>query len=147
MSTHQLYRELFIPKSIHEVFSFFEKAENLETITPNDLNFKILTPLPIEMKKGTMIDYKIKISGISMKWRTLIDIYEPPYRFRDIQLKGPYKKWEHLHEFIEVENGTLMKDTVDYELPFGFIGDIVHSLKVKKQVNDIFDYRNKTILT
>jgi hypothetical protein len=145
MTIHQLKRELLINKPIHEVFSFFEKAENLEKITPDILKFKIITPLPIEMKKGSLIDYQIKLSGIPMKWRTLIDIYEPPFKFRDIQLKGPYKKWEHLHEFIEKGNQTLMIDTVDYELPFGFIGDLVHKIKVKKQLKDIFDHRNKVI--
>lgn len=146
MSLHQLYRKLIIPQSIEKVFSFFEKAENLEKITPKNLNFNIMTPTPIKMEEGALIDYKIKISGIPMKWRTLIDLYRPPFEFRDIQQKGPYKKWEHHHKFSTVDNGTLMEDTVNYELPLGILGDFVHFIKVKKQINEIFDYRNRVIL-
>jgi len=139
--------DLIIERPIDEVFDFFSKAENLQKITPTSLDFSIVTPLPIEMKKGTLIDYKLKIRGIPSKWKTLISEWNPPNSFTDSQLKGPYKKWVHTHQFIKIsESATQMIDTVVYEVPFGIIGDLVNHLIVRHEIANIFKYRNKTIL-
>ncbi|MGB4852728.1 MAG: SRPBCC family protein, partial [Ignavibacteria bacterium] len=129
--------------SIEEVFDFFSKAENLDKITPPILGFRIITPLPVEMKKGTLIDYKIKLNGIPFNWRTEITKWDPPNCFEDTQLKGPYKMWIHEHKFIERNNKTFMTDTVRYISPGGAFEFIPHNLIVKKKVNFIFDYRQK----
>ena len=145
MKTYTLKREQLIRKPLEEVFSFFENTENLARITPSNLGFKILTPLPIHMKTGTLIDYTINIFGIGVHWRTLISDYNPPHNFTDEQLKGPYTFWHHRHEFISSSDGTLIRDTVAYALPFGMLGRLVHALLVKRQLRQIFDFRTSAI--
>lgn len=114
-------------------------------MTPPQLGFTILTPQPIEMKKGARIDYRIKLYGIPMKWKTVIDEYEPDDRFIDVQLKGPYAVWRHTHTFIDVEGGTELGDRVVYELPFGPLGRVVHAAFVRRQLAQIFDYRERVM--
>lgn len=143
MKPHILIRETILNGSIEEVFDFFSKAENLDKITPPILGFRIITPLPVEMKKGTLIDYKIKLNGIPFNWQTEITKWDPPHSFEDTQLKGPYKMWVHEHKFIERNNKTFMTDTVRYISPGGVFEFIPHNLFVKKKVNLIFDYRQK----
>lgn len=143
MKPHILIRETILNGSIEEVFNFFCKAENLDKITPPILGFRIITPLPVEMKKGTLIDYKIKLNGIPFNWQTEITKWDPPHSFEDTQLKGPYKMWVHEHKFIERNNKTFMTDTVRYISPGGVFEFIPHNLFVKKKVNLIFDYRQK----
>lgn len=139
-----LLTEAVIPLPRDEVFPFFAEAGNLERITPDSLKFEILTPSPILMAEGTLIDYKIRIAGVPQRWRTRISIWEPPVRFADEQLKGPYKKWFHTHSFEECAEGTRMTDRVDYELPFGMLGKMIHPL-IRRQLRTIFTYRNTTI--
>ena len=127
------------------VFDFFAKADNLERITPPFLQFHIKTPGPVEMRKGALIDYTLRIHGIPALWRTEIAEWDPPYRFVDRQLKGPYKLWHHTHTFTEEAGGTLMVDEVRYEVPLGPLGDVVHALFVRKDVTNIFRYRNASI--
>ena len=146
MKLYTLKKEQKISKNIFEVFDFFSKPENLSIITPPKMCFKILTPKPIEMKEGALIDYTIKIIGLSIKWKTIITQYEPPNIFVDQQLKGPYSMWNHTHLFKKIkDNETLIEDTVLYSLPYGFIGDIVHSLYIRKDLENIFSYRSKKI--
>ena len=128
-----------------EVFEFFADAGNLERITPPELNFHIVTPQPIDIHQGTLIDYKLKMRGIPMKWRTEISVWEPPVRFVDQQLRGPYSQWIHTHTFTEIgPNETLMEDEVRYRLPFEPIGDIAHFF-VGREVQYIFDFRRKAV--
>ncbi|MGB7201928.1 MAG: SRPBCC family protein [Pyrinomonadaceae bacterium] len=135
--------EIALPR--HEVFSFFANAENLERITPPQLGFQIITPTPIEMKAGALIDYRISLHGIPMTWRTEITKWDPPHEFVDKQLKGPYKQWIHRHTFTETENGTtLIGDEVRYRLPFEPFGDIARFF-VEREIKNIFDYRQKTV--
>ncbi|MGF1482777.1 MAG: SRPBCC family protein [Opitutales bacterium] len=141
---HILKRECFLPLPLEEVFSFFADAGNLERITPKNLHFKILTPQPIKMREGTLIDYKLRINGFPARWRTLISSWEPPYAFTDEQLKGPYKQWIHRHTFEAREGGTLMTDHVRYKLPFYPLGQIAYPF-VKWQVEGIFTHRNQVI--
>lgn len=140
-----IFRKTLVNQTIEEVFDFFAKAENLNLITPPELNFKIITQLPIEMKQGTLIDYRIKLSGVSFKWKTEITTWEPPYRFVDTQIKGPYKIWIHEHIFESHPNGTIVKDIVSYLPPGRILEPVIHKLAVKKKLEHIFDYRMERI--
>ena len=144
LKTYTLKKEQKISKNILDVFDFFSKPENLSIITPRKMGFKILTPNPIEMKDGAIIDYSIKILGIPVRWTTIIVKYSPPHLFVDQQLKGPYSFWHHTHTFKKInENETLIQDVVLYAIPFNFIGSIVHSLYIKRDLKNIFLYRAK----
>ncbi|HRK62447.1 MAG TPA: SRPBCC family protein [Candidatus Omnitrophota bacterium] len=145
MSRSVFVSEQFLPYSSERVFDFFKKPENLDQVTPSNLGFKILTPSPIPMAKGTVIDYTIRLYGVPMKWQTTITDYDPPHSFTDTQVRGPYKTWIHTHHFISKDGGTLMKDEVQYEVPFGFLGDFIRSLFVRREVEKIFDYRKQVI--
>lgn len=145
MSEHVFKSEILIDRPRDEVFDFFSKAENLERITPSELNFHVVTPQPIEIKKGALIDYKLTLHGIPFGWRTEITVWDPPFEFEDTQLKGPYKQWIHRHRFTEPEPGkTLMSDEVRYRLPLEPLGDIA-SFLIARQVRQIFEFRNKSI--
>lgn len=146
MKLYTFKKEQKISKSIIDVFDFFSKPENLSVITPNKMDFKILTPSPIEMKEGTLIDYTVKIMSFPIRWRTLITKYDPPSMFIDQQLKGPYSMWHHTHLFEKInDNETLIKDIILYAVPFSFIGSITHSLYIKRDLENIFDYRSQEI--
>lgn len=141
-----LQSELTIPHPPELVFPFFSRAENLQKITPPSLKFAIKTPLPVEMKAGALIDYRISLLGIPMNWRTEITIWEPPFRFVDTQLKGPYHTWIHEHKFEATPEGhTRMMDTVRYRLPLAPLSEPAHWLFVRAQVRSIFRYREKII--
>ena len=145
MAEHFLTRTHTIDLPRQDVFEFFADAGNLERITPPELNFHIITPQPIDIKQGTLIDYKLKMRGIPIKWRTEISVWEPPFRFVDQQLRGPYNQWIHTHTFTELSpTQTLMEDEVRYRLPLEPLGDIAHFF-VKKELAYIFDYRQKVV--
>ena len=135
----------FIPQPIDKVFAFFARPENLECITPKNLKFSIKTLSPIRMETGQIIDYNIKIKGFPLRWRSLISSYDPPYRFIDEQIRGPYSKWHHTHTFTKENGGTKIDDQIEYSLPFGLLGRITHSIWIKKDLEKIFEYRSKTI--
>ncbi len=141
---HTLIRKTTIKKDIESVFEFFSKSENLNRLTPPSVGFKI-TNAPAEMKKGALIDYRIKLNGFSFNWRTEITKWDPPFTFEDTQLKGPYKVWIHKHKFEESNGMTLMTDTVCYLSPGGIFEFILHNLIVKKKVESIFDFREKSL--
>lgn len=145
--THVLEREQIIERPRAEVFEFFSDARNLERITPDFLHFRILTPTPIEMRPGTLIDYRIRLFGVPVKWRTRIDVFEPNARFVDRQLSGPYRTWIHTHEFHDHDGGraTKMIDRVEYEVPFGPLGGVARALFVRRTLDRIFDHRAEVI--
>ena len=147
MSVFQYKAEQFLPIDIEKAWDFFSSPKNLSVITPPEMGFKILTELNgKEIHDGMLIDYTVKpLLGIAMHWQTKIRDVEKYKVFADIQLKGPYKSWEHTHTFEEINNGVLMKDIINYELPFGFIGDIAHTLLVKKKIENIFAYRKSVL--
>ena len=145
MKTHTLQRRQCIKKPLSEVFAFFSEPDNLALLTPRKLGFEILTPPPIQMNKGALIDYTIKLLGIRIRWTTLITDFEQPRKFVDVQLRGPYSYWHHSHEFRETRDGTEMTDTVTYALPFGILGKIVRELIVKRQLDAIFNYRKRAV--
>ena len=146
MKTYSLEFEQFIDLPIEDVFDFFSKPENLSLITPPRLRFDILTPTPLEMKEGQLIDYSLKILYlIKLHWRTLITDYHKPYKFIDQQIKGPYTLWHHTHTFEEKDGGTLIKDNLKYVIPFGWIGRAIHFIYIKHDINGIFQYRHKIL--
>ena len=134
--------ELWLPRPRDEVFPFFAAARNLETITPPWLKFEVVTPEPIEMKPGTLIDYRIRVHGFPIRWRTEIREWEPPLRFVDVQLRGPYTLWHHTHTFTERDGGTVCRDEVRYR-PRG--GALMNRLFVRRDVEQIFLYRQKRL--
>ena len=138
-------REQWVPASLDQVFRFFSDAGNLELLTPQWLRFQILTPQPIHMFPGTLIDYRLHWHGIPMRWRTQITAWQPPHAFEDLQLKGPYKLWRHIHRFQAVDGGTLIRDRVEYLLPFGIVGGMVHAFSVRRNVERIFAFREQKV--
>lgn len=145
MSEHVLKRSLILALPRERVFEFFADAGNLERITPPQLNFQIITPQPIDIKQGALIDYRLKLRGFPLVWKTVISKWNPPYEFVDEALKSPYKQWIHRHVFTILPDGkTQIDDEVRYRLPFEPFGDIAHFL-VRKELDYIFDFRNKTV--
>ena len=138
------YRQL-INKNINEVFDFFSNPENLSLITPKQLDFNILTPSPIEMKEGQLIDYTIKIFRKKIRWSTIITKYDAHKMFIDQQLKGPYSMWHHTHIFKDLNGKVEMTDKIIYVMPFGIIGRIVNFMLVQKDLNSIFSFRKDVI--
>jgi ligand-binding SRPBCC domain-containing protein len=147
MSVYYYDAEQFLPIDISKAWGGFSDAKNLSIITPPELDFKIFTNLDNkEIYEGMQIDYTLKpLFGIRMHWQTEINRINKPGMFADRQAKGPYKTWEHTHIFLEKNNGVLMKDHVKYELPFGILGRITHSLIVKRQIERIFIYRKEVL--
>ena len=141
--SHILTTTLWLPRPIDDVFAFFGDAANLDQLTPPFLGFRILTPLPIVMVEGALIDYRISLRGVPITWRTRIASWEPPSRFSDEQLKGPYSLWHHLHTFVPHERGTLCTDRVDYRSPGGAL---VHRALVAPELLRIFRFRQDTML-
>ena len=142
MTVHVLRREQRLDATPDAVFAFFGDARNLESITPPLLGFRMLTPEPIVMRAGTQLRYRLRVRGVPVSWLTEIREWDPPHRFVDEQLKGPYALWQHTHTFEPDGDGaTIMRDEVRYELPLGGLGEIAHRLLVRGDLQRIFDYR------
>ena len=133
-------REMTVPLPRRRVFAFFADAANLERITPPELNFHIVTPKPIAMYPGALIDYKLSLFGVRFTWRSEITVWQPETRFVDIQVRGPYAEWIHTHTFEDAPGGTRIQDQVRYRLPLAPLGNIALPL-VRAQLRRIFDYR------
>jgi ligand-binding SRPBCC domain-containing protein len=142
MKTFTLDSELWLAHPLPEIFAFFADASNLETITPPWLRFEITTPRPIEMGRGTRIDYRLRLHGFSFSWRSEITVWDPPHRFVDEQVRGPYRLWRHEHTFEEKGGGTSVRDHVDYAVPGGLL---VQKFVVGRDVVQIFDFRRKKL--
>jgi ligand-binding SRPBCC domain-containing protein len=127
-----------LARPVGEIIHFFADARNLQAITPEWLDFQVLTPGTIEMKAGTLIDYRLRVHGLPLRWRTHIKVWEPPHRFVDEQLRGPYRQWIHEHTFTEHNGGTLARDVVHYAVPGG---SLIHKLFVRRDVERIFAFR------
>ncbi|HXV13382.1 MAG TPA: SRPBCC family protein [Candidatus Krumholzibacteria bacterium] len=145
MNTYFFTREQFVDRPVAGVFSFFADARNLEFITPPWLRFHITTAGPIRMERGARVDYRIRLRGVPVRWTSEILEWSPPYRFVDVQVRGPYRLWEHTHEFFEVAGGTLVRDEVRYALPMGRLGEIAVRRFVAKDVARIFEYRRDAL--
>lgn len=142
---YRLHAEVRLDRPVGEVFRFFADAHNLDRLTPARLGFEILTPGQIEMAVGTLIDYRIRLRGFPMRWRTRITEWDPPHAFADEQLRGPYRWWIHRHRFTPDGDGTIMTDTVDYGVPGGPLAPLAHALLVRRDVEAIFRYRSRVI--
>jgi ligand-binding SRPBCC domain-containing protein len=142
MKEFLLATEVWLPRRRDEVFPFFAEARNLEQLTPPWLKFEVLTPEPLAMRAGALIDYRIRIHSLPIRWQTEIVAWEPPHRFVDVQLRGPYRLWHHTHTFEEKEGGTLCRDEVRY-WPHG--GALMNWLFVRRDVERIFQYREEKL--
>lgn len=139
---YHLESEIWVPQSITEVFPFFSDARNLQRITPEWLDFRVVGMSTPQIEAQTRIDYRLKIRGLPIRWQSEITIWEPPYRFVDRQLKGPYSHWHHEHIFKEQRGGTLCIDRVDYMPPGGpLLAPLINWLLVARDVRSIFQYR------
>ncbi len=128
-----------------QVFPFFAAAENLERITPPELRFRIVSPTPVEMRRGALIDYRLRLNGLPFGWRTEITEWDPPRSFTDTQLRGPYHTWIHRHVFEALDDRrTRMTDEVRYRLPMWPLGELALPI-VRRQVRAIFTHRNRII--
>ena len=134
--------EAWLPRAPEELFEFFGNAANLQTITPEWLNFRILTPAPIVMRPGALIDYQLRIRGFPVRWQTKITVWEPPHRFVDLQKRGPYRQWIHEHRFIPLAGGTRCLDSIQYAVPGGIL---IQRLLVKRDVEKIFAHRARRL--
>ncbi len=145
MAEYILIRNLTLELPRKEVFDFFADALNLERITPPELRFNVVTPQPITIRQGTLLDYNLRLYGFPMKWQSEISVWNPPHSFTDKAIKGPYKQWIHKHKFTELdENKTLIEDEVRYRLPLEPVGDLAHWF-VRRQLNHIFDFRQRAV--
>ena len=138
----RLHAETWVSRPRHEVFSFFADPANLELLTPPWLHFSIRTPLPVEMRSGTEIEYRIRVRGIPMAWWTRISAFEPPVQFVDEQVRGPYRQWIHTHRFTEQNGGTQMTDTIDFDL----IGSHLIGGFIARDLMRIFSFRHNALL-
>ena len=142
MTTHIYSSELWLPAPRVDVFSFFADAHNLEAITPPWLNFRIVTPGPIQMRVGARIDYRLRVRGFPMRWQSEITGWEPSRRFVDEQRRGPYRRWVHTHAFADQDGGTLCQDRVEYAVPGG---RLINWLIVRRDIGKIFAYRTEAL--
>lgn len=142
MRLREYRAELWLPVPPEELFPFFAEAANLDAITPPWLHFRIVTPQPIDMREGTLIDYRLRVRGLPCRWRTLISRWDPPHEFTDEQLRGPYRRWVHTHTFEARDGGTVARDRVEYAVPFDCIA---HPLFVRRDIENIFAYRQAAL--
>jgi ligand-binding SRPBCC domain-containing protein len=138
MRVHEFRCELWLPRTPEQLFPFFADAANLDAITPPWLHFHIVTPRPIAMRPGSLIDYHLRVRGLPLRWRTLIRDWQPPHRFVDEQLRGPYRQWVHEHTFEASDGGTLARDVVRYAVPLDWI---LHRWFIRPDIEKIFAYR------
>ena len=138
MPDFHFHSRVLLPRPLLEVSDFLCRAESLEPITPPWVHFTILTPLPIEMRQGLLIQYRIRVRGISYRWDSEISQWQPPYRFTDTQIRGPYRYWEHRHIFEATSEGTLVIDDITYRVPGG---SLINRLYVAPELHRIFTYR------
>ena len=142
MTAHTLTAALWLPQRRDKVFSFFADAFNLEAVTPPWLKFAVVTPAPIAMRTGTLIDYRLRVHGLSLRWQSEITVWDPPLRFVDEQRRGPYRCWIHTHSFEEMDGGTLCRDAVQYAVPGG---RFINWLLIRRDIRRIFTHRQETI--
>jgi ligand-binding SRPBCC domain-containing protein len=143
---HLLERNQRVEVPVEQAFAFYGDDRNLEPLTPPWLHFAVTSPRPVTMCGGTLLEYRLRLHGVPIHWRTRIDTWEPPHRFTDFQEKGPYALWEHTHLFEpEGDGATVIRDRVRYAIPFGPLGALAHRTFVRRDLERIFDYRRDAI--
>ena len=145
MAVHRLERRQYLERPLEDVFRFFAAARNLERITPSWLSFEVLTPEPVEMEVGALIDYRLRVHGVPLGWTSQIEVWEPNRQFVDRQLRGPYRLWHHRHRFAPAGSGTLVGDEVHYAVPFGAVGELADPLFVRRDLERVFDHRHEAV--
>lgn len=147
MSIYVLERSQRVEVPIEQAFDFYADSHNLEPLTPPWLHFEVTTLGELTFRPGTLLDYKLKLHGVPVRWQTRIETWEPPVRFVDTQVKGPYSLWEHTHLFEkDGDHATLLHDRVHYSIPLGPLGALAHRLFVRRDLERIFDYRAKAVV-
>lgn len=147
MSIHVLERRQRVEVPVEQAFAFYVDALNLEPMTPPWLHFEVTTPGDLKLRQGTLLDYKLRLHGVPVRWQTRIEVWEPPVRFVDVQARGPYSLWEHTHSFEETDGdgATVIHDRVRYAIPLGPLGALAHVLFVRRDLERIFDYRSEAV--
>ena len=146
MRVHLLERSQRVEAPAEAAFGFYADAGNLEPLTPPWVHFRLLTPRPIAFGAGTLLDYRLRLHGMPIRWRTRIEVWEPPHYFRDTQDRGPYSLWEHEHFFEpDGEGATVIRDRLRYAVPLGPLGALAHRLFVRRDLERIFDFRRDGI--
>jgi uncharacterized protein len=143
VKVYKIHKEMLVKAPIEKVFEFFTKPENLLKLTPPSMKMQILTPVPLQMSSGSIIDYALSPSCLPLRWTAFISEFSPPRRFVDTQLRGPYTYWHHTHSFQKKGKYTQIIDDVNYAMPLGYIGILTHTLFVERQLKNIFMYREK----
>ena len=141
MRIHTLTQEQWLAAPLEQVFAFFADPANLDAITPPWLHFQVLTSRPIAMGAGTLIDYRLRVRGMPIRWQSEITVWEPPHRFVDEQCRGPYRRWVHEHTFVSRDGGTLISDRVEYAVPGWLLEPLVHRWFVAPDLKKIFEHR------
>ena len=142
MKTYQLETQLWLPQARDQVFKFFADPRNLERLTPEWLHFEVLTPTETEIRQGTLLDYRLRLRGIPLRWQSEIAVWQPLHRFVDRQTKGPYSLWVHEHTFAEQDKGTIVGDKVEYAV---FGSRLVQKYLVEPDLQRIFQYRYRVL--
>lgn len=145
MRVHLLERSQHVPLGVEDTFAFYGDPANLERITPPWLRFRVLEPRPQALSAGARLEYSLVLHRFPIRWMTEIRIWEPPHRFVDFQVRGPYRLWEHAHTFEAVDGGTLLTDRVSYAIPYGPLGTLAHVAFVQRDLRRIFDYRRDAV--
>jgi ligand-binding SRPBCC domain-containing protein len=151
MADHVLERRVWLPRPRPEVFQFFADPRNLSLVNPPASGLRWLTPPPSTLAAGEVIDFEIRIYGFPVRWRVFIREFDPPYRFVDAQLWGPFARWEHRHRFLEGPPerdggpGTWVEDRVTYRLPLGALGQLAHAIAIERKIAGLFDYRDRRL--
>lgn len=141
---HVLERSQRFGVPVERAFDFYVDAGNLEPMTPPWLHFEVTTPGKLALRQGALLDYRLKLHGVPLRWRSQIEAWEPPLRFVDVQVRGPYALWEHTHLFEpDGDDAAVIRDRVRYALPLGSLGALAHRLFVRRDLERIFDYRSR----
>jgi ligand-binding SRPBCC domain-containing protein len=143
--THRLYREQLVPRPLEDVFGFFSEAANLELITPPWLGFNLIGTEPSVLRPGALIEYRLRLHRLPLRWVSRIALWEPGRTFVDVQVRGPYRVWRHRHDFDRRGDATIVRDRVEYALPLGPLGVLAHRAFVERDLAHIFDYRRAAV--
>ena len=154
MADYVLERRCWLPRPRAEVFQFFAEPRNLALVQPPGAHLRWLSAPPAGLAAGAVLDFRVRVLGWPMRWRVMIREFDPPYRFVDVQLLGPFARWEHRHRFVAGPldegrpgvAGTWVKDRLTYRLPLGRLGNLAHALAAGRQITAVFDHRDRRLL-